>query len=121
MPTIAAQFATVQDYVNYSRVLLQDQVGPTFRYPDGDLISALNIAILESRRLRPDLWIGVATLPAYTTPSDTTPVTGIDPQYQMAFVYYITGITQLRDEEFTEDQRATVFLNKFFSMLTTMA
>jgi hypothetical protein len=120
MATIAGQFVAVQDYVNYARVLLQDQVNSPFRYSDGELISGLNLAILESRRLRPDLWINVATLPAYTTPSDSTPVsTAIDPMYQMAFCYYIVAVASMKDEEYAEDARANVFAQRFYSALTS--
>lgn len=111
---------TVQDYVDRARVLLQDQYEP-YRYPDTDLVEALSEAILEARRLRPDLLSGYfrTSLPDFSTSSMTQSVP-IDPQYRVAFVYYICGQAQLRDDENDQDSRATVFLNKFTSQLLTI-
>ena len=119
MGVITAQFIVVSDYVNYARVLLQDTVAPQ-RYADNDLVAAFNLAIIESRRLRPDMWIGVTSLPAYSGSDSTVVDTHIDPQYQVAFVYYIVGMAQLRDEEPTQDQRAGIFLSRFTQMLLSL-
>ena len=66
-------------------MLLQDQV-ETYRYSNAELLQALNMGILTARRLRPDLFIGVAAadLPEYDT-VDSTAV-DIDVQYRTAFV-----------------------------------
>jgi hypothetical protein len=111
---------TVQDYLDKARVLLQDTVQP-YRYSDAELVSCLDEAILECRRLRPDLLRNYfrTSLPDFSPTALTAPVP-IDPQYRMAFVYYVTGQAQLRDEENTQDARATVFLNKFVSQLLTI-
>ena len=111
---------TVQDYVNRARVLLLDQVEP-YRYPTADLVDSLNEGILEARRLRPDLMQSYfrTTLPSYTS-TDLTPTVPIDPQYRTAFVYYICGQAQLRDDENTQDSRAAAFLNKFVAQMTTL-
>lgn len=112
---------TVQDYIDRARVLLLDQVEP-YRYLTVDLIEALNLGILEARRLRPDLLTDFfrSSLPDFSeaTLSSTVP---IDPQYRVAFVYYICGHAQLRDEENTQDTRAAAFLNKFTSQMTSIA
>lgn len=111
---------TVQDFVDRSRVLLLDQVEP-YRYPTLDLVESLNEGILEARRLRPDLLSNYfrSSLPDFSTASmgDSVP---IDPQYRVAFVYYICGQAQLRDEENTQDTRAAAFLNKFVAQMTTI-
>ena len=44
---------TVQDYITDARVLLQDLISP-YRYDDPSLLTALNVALLEARRLRAD-------------------------------------------------------------------
>lgn len=82
-----------------------------YRYSDNQLLTALNSAVMESQRLRPDLWLRVTSLPSYTV-VDTTAVT-IDSRYRMAFVYYMIGMAQLRDAEETEDSRAAAFLTTF--------
>lgn len=110
---------TVQDYVDRARVLLLDQV-EDYRYPTADLVEALNEGIMEARRLRPDLMKSYfrAELPSFTE-ANMTAVVPIDPMYRVAFVYYICGQAQLRDEENTQDTRAAAFLNKFIAQMTS--
>jgi hypothetical protein len=38
----------------------------------------------------------------------------------VAFVYYICGQAQLRDDENVQDSRAVTFLNKFTSQMLTI-
>lgn len=113
---------TVQDYIDRARVLLLDQVQP-YRYPTEDLVENLNMGILEARKLRPDVLQSYlrTTLPDFSV-SDLNAAVNVDPQYRVAFVYYICGHAQLRDDENVQDSRAVTFLNKFTSqMLTLMA
>lgn len=111
---------TVAEYVARARVLLQDTVTP-YRYSDDELVEALNLAVLEARKLRPDIFIGsFDELPEYSS-SDTSEEVDVDAQCRVAFLYYICGHAQLRDDEDTQDARASVFLNKFVSQLLTVA
>lgn len=112
---------TVQDYVDRARVLLLDTVEP-YRYATDDLVENLNMGILEARRIRPDLLKSYfrTTLPDYSAASLSATV-DIDPQYRVAFVYYICGQAQLRDNEEVQDSRAALFLNKFTSQLLITA
>lgn len=171
---------TIADIINEVRVLLQDQE-PEYRYPDADLITGFNKAVMESKRLRPDMWVcqdlpsmvaAVTTgnansinLPfdivpfwnltggmyvydcmtpgaipygtqaqAFTSTNVilSTPCTvpagdtvlfspaqdiGIDPIFRSAFIFYICGNAQLRDEEETQDTRSAAMLQAFRSML----
>lgn len=111
---------TVQNYVDRARVLLQDTIAP-YRYPDSDLVSALGLAVLEARRLRPDVLQSYlrTTLPDFDTAHMSAAVP-IDPQYRIAFLYYIVGHAQLRDDENNQDSRAAVFMNKFVSQMLTI-
>lgn len=111
---------TVADYIADARVLLQDTV-PDYRYSDAELVENLNLGLLEMRRLRPDLMMSTfrSTIPKYSSSSPSTAV-ACDPQYRVALVYYICGQAQLRDDEATQDARATVFLNKFTSQMLTI-
>jgi hypothetical protein len=112
---------TVQDYVDRARVLLLDTVIP-YRYDDVDLVEALNMGILEARRLRPDLLKSYfrSSLPDFNTGAMSASV-GIDPMYRVPFVYYICGHAQLRDDENTQDSRAISFMNKFTAQLLSIA
>lgn len=112
---------TVQKFVDQARVLLQDQNVP-YRYPDADLVAALAMAMLEVRRLRPELLLSYfsTTLPDFSTSSMSASVP-IDPMYRMALLYFICGLAQLRDDESTQDSRATIFMNKFIAQLLTIS
>jgi hypothetical protein len=101
-----ATLATVGDYLSESRRLLQDEIVP-YRYPDKDLVEALNVGLMEVRRVRPDLLLPLFDIPRFD--SVTIPTTGvvtIDPMYRASLVYYIVGRAQLRDDEQTQDARA---------------
>jgi hypothetical protein len=111
---------TVTQYVSEARVLLQDQV-ETYRYANAELISALNLAIMTARRNRPDLFLEVSTIPQFTT-ADVTNNTAfaMDIQYRVAFLFFMVGFAQLRDEEDTQDTRAAAFIQKFTQQLMTI-
>lgn len=112
---------TVAQYLEESRRLLQDEVAP-YRYPDDDLVDALNIGLLEARRLRADLFLPLFDIP-WVDPSgtiDTTTLVPMDPMYRPSLVYYIVGRAQLRDDEATTDQRAAGLMQKFTSQLLTI-
>lgn len=106
----------VSDYLDQARVLLQDNVADTARYTDAELMSSLSIAFLEARRIRPDLFITslMTDPPDFTDANQTVPM---DAQYRMALVYYVCGNAQLRDDEVSEDERASIFLNKFTNQM----
>lgn len=105
---------TVQDYVTAARVLLQDTVA-AYRYPDANYLRGLNFALLEARRLRADLFIGVTTVPTYAT-NDSTAV-AFDQNFRLALIYWMAGHVQLADEEDTEDSRAATFVQMFNKIL----
>ena len=114
---------TVGQYIEESRRLLQDEIEP-YRYPDDDLVDALNICLLEARRLRADLFLPSFTIPWFdpaaaiaTTKAKAVP---FEPMYRPAIVYYMVGHAQLRDDEGTTDQRASALLLKFTSQLLTI-
>lgn len=111
---------TVGDFITRARVLLQDEVAP-YRYETDELIASLNEAHLEAKRLRPDLYLRTfeQDLPDYTVEGDSVEDT-IPPEFRRAFLYYIVGDAQLRDDEATQDARATIFLNKFVAQLLTL-
>ncbi len=114
-----AHLDTVEKLIASARILLQDTVEP-YRYPDTQFISVLNDAVLEARRLRPDLFLSgdTTTVPVeYTAAGNAF---NIELMFRTAFTYYMAGKVQLVDDETTQDTRATVFLNKFVAQLTIM-
>lgn len=110
---------TVGQIIARVRTLLQDTVDP-FRYQSADLIASLNEACMEARRLRPDLYLRTLnmTMPSFTAEADAVTEDKIPSEYRPAFVYYVAGKSQLEDDESNQDQRATIFLNKFVAQLT---
>lgn len=115
-----ATLDTVQDYITAARILLQDQVEP-YRYPDSDLLLAFNLAFLEARKLRADLFSYMRpcdALPSFTAVNSTK--VRLDPQYRLALVFFICGHVQLKDDEGTQDSRAGAFLGLFNSKLLTL-
>lgn len=108
---------TVQDYLDQARTLLLDEVVP-YRYSTVSLVQALNSGILESRGIRPEIFKSYFTtsLPSYSPTALTTTV-DIPAQCRMAFLYYICGLAQLRDDETTQDSRAMAFMGKFRNQL----
>ncbi len=119
---LMAALDTVAKFVTRARVLLQDTI-ETYRYSDAELVAALSLAILEARKIRPDLFLQAFidgdSLQEFTA-NDST-VVEIDEQYRTAFLYYMVGHAQLRDDEATTDPRAMAFLNKFTSQLLSLA
>lgn len=111
-----AALATVQDYVTEARALLQDEIGGSYRYPDADILRALNIGLLEARRLRPELFFPFKdAIPTFVA-VNTDPV-AFDQQYRSALVYYIVGRMELRDSENDKDSRAGALLALFRAQL----
>lgn len=114
-----AALATVADYLSEARTLLQDTVVP-YRYSDADIVSGLNLGFLEARRLRPDIFRDIpSTVPSYSSVSPSDAVV-MDAQYRSALLYYVVGHTNLRDQEESQDQRASAFLNKFVSQMLSV-
>lgn len=111
---------TVADYIRDARVLLQDTVAD-YRYSDPELVEALNLGLLEMRRLRSDLLRSYfrTSIPSFSS-SAMTAVVPMDQQYRVALLYYICGQAQLRDDEDTQGARATAFLNKFVAQMLSI-
>ena len=121
-----AELDTVQDYVTKSRTLLQDLIAP-YRFSDTELVGNLNAAILDTRRIRPDLFLQYFTTPYSNTPlpffvsSDMSAMVGFEPMYRMALVYHMTGYTLLQNQENVDDARGASFLQRWMQILQTVA
>jgi hypothetical protein len=113
---------TVADAVANTRAILQDNDTP-YRYSDADLVTYLNDALLETRKLRPDLfrayWGTGTPFPEFTD-ADIAAETNIpiNNMYFTPLTYFMAGTAELRDDEFTVDARAATLLNQFVQKLT---
>lgn len=110
---------TVEDYLADARVLLLDQVSP-YRYDDASLLTALNVTLLEARRLRADLFVfndrRGGKVPSYTEVDNTT--VPIEEQFRLGILHGLVGHALERDQEDVQDARAVAFLNIMSSVLT---
>ena len=110
---------TVQDYVSAARVLLQDTVAP-YRYADADMIAELNLAVLEAKRVRPDLFFSYRGKNSYPTFVNLTDAVPFEDVYKPALTYYLVGKCTLRDEEDTDDKRGIGMVQKFTAQLISL-
>ncbi len=111
-------FTTVGDIITQVRVLLQDMDADGYRYDEPSLYQALNEALLETQRTRPDFYRGMAAIPQYA-PSDAAATLAYPDGYKPALVDYVCGRAQLRDAEESTDQRASVFITAFRRLLSS--
>jgi hypothetical protein len=114
---------TIGDVLNEARTILQDKKGSEPRYTNDELLEAFNGFMTEVRAKRPDLFllIGLRTaVPNYTT-SQLGVAFPLDLIAYDAFVYYIVGRCEAREDTFTEDSRAVTFMNKAISQLMQVA
>jgi hypothetical protein len=124
MPTTAVP--TLGALIESARTILQDKLptsGNTLRYSDDELFECLNTFMLEVRTKRPDLFLplGLRTpVLVYSAESDMNTPFPLDTSVWSAFVYYIVGRTELREDTFSEDSRATAMMNKAVSQLLTV-
>lgn len=111
---------TYSQVIERARRILQDEDAANYRYSTESLVDSVNDAILEVRRVRPDLFIAVAFEPADITPGqEGTVEIPIENMYFQSLVYLTTGYQMLRDDEFSLDSRAVNLLNKGTAQLLT--
>ncbi len=114
---MASALATVADYINDARTLLQDVI-PPYRYDDPSLLVALNVTMAEGRRIRADLFVYNCTdgAPPFFDKNNNTPV-DIEAPFRLAFLHGMVGFALERDEEDIQDARAGAFLKIFNDIL----
>ena len=109
---------TVANYIADGRTLLQDTLVP-YRYDDPSLLVALNVTILEARRLRPDLFVFnhkyKGQPQAFSVVDDT--LVDIEPQFRLAILYGLVAHALERDQEDYSDDRASSFLGLLYAGL----
>ena len=101
--------------------LLQDLISP-YRYDDSSLVMALNVTLLEARRLRADLFVyrhdrqgHHMDMPNYTAVSAEQ--VHLEASFRLPVVYGLVGHALARDQDDYQDARATTFLQMFQSSL----
>ena len=120
-PYTTAGAQTINGLCYEARVLLQDLEGT--RYADEELLEAYNGAMVEARAKRPDVFLAIGLrvpVPlAYVTDLTATPPTPfpLTSDVYTAFLYYVVGRCEMRDDTFSVDGRAVALMNKFVSQL----
>ena len=110
---------TIEQLIDQARFLLQDARVP-YRYPTAQMVSAVNLAMGDAWRIRPDLFItkyadGVPQFEEGTAATDLFP---LPTQFTSPVVSFLVGWVASADDEFTEDGRAAMFQRRFVETLT---
>lgn len=114
---MAVTLNTVGDIVAAARTMLMDTEVGNYRWPDDDFYQALNEGLFETKKLRPDFFRGLSSTPQYAT-TDVNLNIDYPEEYRVALINYIAGKIQLQDDEATDDERASKFLQSFTGKLT---
>ncbi len=102
------------------RVLLQDTRSP-FRYREADFYTSLNAGLMQARRVRPDLFLGRFGREDFSYDAERAAEPfPLAPWLWEAFVEYIVGRSEMRDDEYSADSRAVVFVNRFQAKLMSV-
>lgn len=114
-----ATLETITDYINDARTLLLDNTEP-FRYSDASLVAAMNVTLLEARRLRPDIFIynklvNGSKVPSFQANDGTVLV--MEEQFRLAILHGLMGQTIMRDQEDIQDERSGAYMKIFSDML----
>lgn len=117
---------TIGGLLTEARGLLSDTTagGTVVRYADTDLIAAFNDALVQARAKRPDLFLDIGLrnpVPQYAMPADAATAFPLDYGFYPAFLFYVVGRSELREDTFSDDNRAVTMMNKFISQLMQVA
>jgi len=129
-----ATYFLVSDYLCLTRSFLQDLVGPPYRYSDDNIATALNNAVGEIARIRPDFFLDIkyqqplpkkATLdplvPGIFSAESPTDLVPIPRPFFQPTIWYMAGLLQFWDVEDTTDVRAQMFHQKFVGAVMSLA
>lgn len=107
--------STVSEYFEDARTLLLDRT-PPFRYGDDSLLVGLNMSLIRTKDLRPDIL--TRGVPSYSAvDGQAVPVPG---KFRLAVLYGMVAQALVRDQEDVQDVRATMFFNRQEVLLTGM-
>lgn len=113
---------TVGGLIIEARQLLNDErpISGEMRFPDADLVSALNEAILQVRAKRPDAFLGYGLrkpVPVYALPADAATIFPIEDMFYSPLLFYVVGRSELTEDTFSDDSRAVTLMSKFTAQL----
>tara|TARA_R110002167_G_scaffold52967_4_gene152353 strand:+ start:897 stop:1247 length:351 start_codon:yes stop_codon:yes gene_type:complete len=103
---------TINEAIASIREILKDEVSDAYRYSDESLIRIMNIGFTELHTKRPDAFI-------VSEPWTVVKVSDMDAAFPVALnffnpiIYFVCGYAELRDDEYSRDQRAAILLEQF--------
>jgi hypothetical protein len=139
---MAQYYTDVTHFVMVARLELQDEIAP-YRYADSTVVRALNTALSELGRIRPDMFLnlkytsplrkgdtgdglpGIYTIDDIATDGNGNYLEGkgtlvpVPSAYITPVEWFISGWTQFLDVTDTQDQRAQAFVSKFQAQVLT--
>lgn len=122
---------TFRTLINEARTLLQDKEPPSTgpdtggtRFSDAELFECINGFMAEIRSKRPDVYLLIGLrngVPYYSWMTDMDVPFPLDVSVYNAFVYYVVGRCELRDDPYSDDSRAVTLMNKSINQLLAVA
>lgn len=118
---------TFGSMIGEARTILQDKLptsGSALRYSDDEMFEAINGMLADVRTKRPDLFLPIGLrmpLAYYDAATDMNTAFPLDVSCYNAFVFYLVGRAELREDTFSDDGRAVALMNKAVSQLLTLA
>jgi hypothetical protein len=88
------------------------------------MFESINAMLAEVRTKRPDLFLPIGlrkALAFYSSATDMNVAFPLDTSCYSAFVYYLVGRAELREDTFSDDSRAVSLMNKSLSQLLTIS
>lgn len=115
--------ATIGNLITIARDVLQDNRDPAkapYRHTNAKLVRYMNAALVDTKRLRPDLFLpDISTKEFYFTEDDLGKDFPLDYMYSMPFVEYMCGMVSIEEDEYVEDGRGAALLARFGAKLLT--
>jgi hypothetical protein len=124
--TVSTNTRTLGSLIGEARTILQDKLptnGGALRYTDDEMFEAINSMLTEVRTKRPDLFLprGLRSpVPYYSSAFDMNTAFPLDTSCYSAFVYYLVGRAELREDTFSDDSRAVSMMNKALNQLLSV-
>lgn len=115
---------TYKNVLDEARVLLQDDDSSSYRVSEAKMIDILNRALQALVRIRPDACydlfadnsLGIPELVESSPGAGQTIYTStfaLETQFYNPLLHYVVGLTELIDDEYSEDGRAMALLSQF--------
>lgn len=121
---------TLDDAVAEIREIINDSNVAFGRFTNAQVLQKLNTALRETYRYRPDAWIGnfVQGVFSNKSPLPTYDITDLgllpptpwpidDRLFFSPVVFYVAGMLDITDDEFSDDGRAVTLLTAFRNQL----